>query len=93
MADERKVFTAYVTRNFREVLYDKKVLLYKVEHENGKLFRDHMWIKVSKRIEKFIPETNDSKTKIKFTGVIVNYISSEGTKQKVDKIRSIEEIE
>ena len=89
----KEKFTAYVVRNFRDITYDPKVLLIDIKYENGKDFRDHLWTKRNKRINKFIPERNEIKIKIQFEGVVKEYISSDGPKKGIVNISKIQIID
>lgn len=80
-------FTAVLTSNRRDIkLSTPKVLLLNVYSE-GKLYRDHLWIDIVKRIDPFIPATG--KVLIEFTAKKIIYESSEGKKRGLEKLRHI----
>lgn len=66
------------------------LLINDVNYENGEIFRDHVWVKHTKR---FVNSGAKFKDKIRFTAVIRNYVSSDGVKFGLEHIRSIEVIE
>lgn len=60
------MFTAIITRNFRDVnTSSPKVLLLKVQSDS-ELFRDHCWVTISDALREFVPRKNHIKTKICF---------------------------
>lgn len=86
------MYTAIITRNFRDVNTTMiKVLLLNIRDENGNLFRDHCWVLISKKINKFIPLNNKYTNKIKFSAKIKEYktISCKKTLCAIKKIEYI----
>jgi len=82
-------FTAYVNqfRESTEQYSGVKVLIENIYFDNCNIFRDHVWINSSHRFRKI--KKGDS---ISFTAQIYKYISSEGEKYGLTKIRNIKKI-
>ena len=68
-----------------------KMLLLDVQDSNGNLIREHMWVRVCKRLKKIAPQAHDkNKVKITFTGREEQYLSTEGgTKTTIKHLRNI----
>ena len=62
-----------------------RMLLYKVHREDGTLFRDHNWIVISKQLDQV--RLGDT---ITFLAKEAEYLSSEGTKIGLKKLRDVE---
>jgi hypothetical protein len=83
-------YTALITRNFRDKEFCPKVLLLEIkEKETGEIYRDHLWVKHTSKIDRFIPRTNKKKISISFDAEECEYISSEGTKKGLARIKNI----
>jgi len=65
----------------------KVVLKNVIFEENGKLFRDHVWINKSHRFSKM--KVGDT---IRFRGMLYNYISSNGERIGIKNIREVSKI-
>ena len=64
---------ATIHRNFRDVNTTTPKILLTNLMENGKELRDHCWVTITERLEKFIPEFNGETIRITFTGKIRTY--------------------
>jgi hypothetical protein len=85
------MYTATITRNFRDVhTISPKVLLLNVELD-GQLFRDHCWVTITPEIEPFIPYKNTQKLKISFNAKQKQYKTraSKPEQSTLDKISDI----
>ncbi len=85
-------FTGILTGGLREVNTSPKTILLNVMCE-GVEFRDHCWVRISKRIMEVIPKSHEKmKVKIAFSARVEEYMSSDGKKQGLGHIRQIVKI-
>ena len=64
---KQQQFTATLTTNLRDTLYDPKVLLLNLQ-SNGELFRDHCWTAISEQLQLAISKLSNNKPQsISFT--------------------------
>ena len=89
------MYTATITRNFRDIQSTPKVLFINIVDDNGKLFRDHCWVIISKKLKNFIPSNNKIKNIVSFNAQIKEYQiirPKKKTFQSVKKIKLINQI-
>jgi hypothetical protein len=83
------MFTAIITRNFRDVnTSSPKVLLLQVQNDSA-IFRDHCWVTISDTIKDFVPKKNHIKTKICFDAKVKEYQTYGPVKQTLISIKNI----
>lgn len=83
------MFTAIITRNFRDVnTSSPKVLLLKVQSDS-ELFRDHCWVTISNALREFVPRKNHIKTKICFDAKVKEYQTLGPVKQTLISLKNI----
>lgn len=52
------LYTATISRNFRDTTFQPKVLLRNVTDEQGNLVRDHMWVNLNNQLTAVLPQSN-----------------------------------
>ena len=84
------MYTATITRNFRDVnTVSPKVLLLNIR-EAGKPFRDHCWVNITPELEKFIPYKNTQKLRLAFEAKSKTYKTYGPEKVTLTKFKHIE---
>jgi hypothetical protein len=86
------MLTATIHRNFRDIHTTTPKVLLTSLCEDGKELRDHCWVTITNRIEKFIPKKNTQSIDIRFTGKLETYQTIGDEKITVKALRSIEKI-
>jgi hypothetical protein len=84
------MYTATITRNFRDInTLSPKVLMLNIR-EAGKPFRDHAWVNITPELEKFIPYKNTQKLRLAFEAKPKTYKTYGPEKITLQSIRNIE---
>ena len=85
------MYTATISRNFREIHTSPKVLLRNIVNEDGVEFRDHLWIPITKIIKEILPKTGDNRSyRVEFSAKECTYQTDGPVKKRLKQIRNAE---
>ena len=75
-----KMYTGKLTGNRRDTGFCPKALLLNIVDENGIEVRDHMWVELTKTIEKVQPQGHKKAIKVEIEAIQFKYNKSEDAK-------------